>query len=410
MMASLRRIALCLVLGLLAAGCGLSLDESPRSISAGDLPPELRLGQMAAPASTIGPGSDQVHLIQNSYLVTVQRQIVDTPEQLMEILLQATFPVEAADGIRSALDFQTTVQDIDVNELFALAIVDLAPDSLDPRSSEQRLAFAQIVYTLTSLPSIGSVQFVQTDPNDPDAGAVELAVQTDNGTTLPGARVTRSDFALLNPDAVSRPEFDIPVGTPDPTPDPNAPDVFDLPVWMLDADDRLIKVPRQVERTPNAFLIALIEGPVPDEREANIRSAILPDALANPITISNFDVELDNFGFPRQVSADIAMVDLAEGSLPSLLDGDERFLAAAQIVYTLTDLEEIDQVVFFINGVAIPMPRDRGLNEGDRGYSLPFDPNVPSGLDKSDYESALLGPVEPVTIESVPTPTAAPDE
>jgi hypothetical protein len=179
---------------------------------------------------------------------------------------------------------------------------------------------------------------------------------------------------------------------------------------MLDADDKLIKVPRQIERNQNAFLIALIEGPLADERALGVRSAIPPDALANPVTISSFNVKLDDFGFSRLVSGNIAMVDLAEGSLPSLTNGDERFLAAAQIVYTLTDLEEIDQVVFFIEGVAIPMPADRGLNDGDLGYSLPFDPNLPSGLDKSDYESALLQPLEPATVESVPAPTVSPEE
>jgi hypothetical protein len=414
MMGSLRSIAAGLALVLLAASCGLSIDESARPINSQDLPPELRLGQLPTPtpkeASLSGPGSNQVHMIQNNHLVTVQRQIVSTPEELIEILLLATFPEEAANGIRSALDFQTSVQNIDVNTLFNLAIVDLAPGSLDPRNSEQRVAFAQIVYTLTSLPTIESVQFVQTDAADPEAGAVELAVQTDSGTTLPGARVTRSDFALLSPDVVSRPSFDIPVITPTPTPDPNAPPRFELPIWMLDADDKLIKVPRQIERNQNAFLIALIEGPLADERALGVRSAIPPDALANPVTISSFNVKLDDFGFSRLVSGNIAMVDLAEGSLPSLTNGDERFLAAAQIVYTLTDLEEIDQVVFFIDGVAIPMPADRGLNDGDLGYSLPFDPNIPSGLGKSDYESALLQPLEPPTVESVPVPTVSPEE
>ena len=187
---------------LTAVACGVSMDESPRIISTDDLPGALRPGQLPTPtpreASASGPGSEQVHMIRNNLLVTVERQIVETPEALMEILLLDTFPNEASQGIQSAIFRGTRVQGVEVNDLFDLAILDLAPGSLDPRNSEQRLAFAQIVFTLTSLPGIESVQFVQSDPANPDQEPVELAVQIDTGTTLPGARVTRDDFALLS--------------------------------------------------------------------------------------------------------------------------------------------------------------------------------------------------------------------
>ncbi len=408
-----RTLVVGLALALLAASCGLSVDESARALSSQDLPPELRLGQLPTPtpkpASTIGPGSGQVHMIQNNRLVTVQRQIVDTPERLMEILLLATFPEEAADGIRSALDFQTRVQNIDVNTLFDLAIVDLAPGSLDPRTSEQRVAFAQIVYTLTSLPTIESVQFVQTDPDDPDAGAVELAVQTDSGTTLPGARVARSDFALLSPGAVPRPAFDIPIVTPTPTPDPNAAPKFPVVIWMLDAEDKLAKVTRTIEFSPDSFLIAVLEGTLLEERDSGVRSAIPPDALADSVAIANFEVvETDEFGLETLTSANIATVDLRSGSLPTVDDGVERYLAAAQFVYTLSELEGIDLVVFSVDGEPIPMPSDRGL-------TLPFDPKFPSGLGTDDYALALpqTEPTEPAgtlapTADVIVTPTPTP--
>lgn len=409
-MGAVRKAVVLLVLALLAVGCGLSADESPRTINSQDLPAELRLGQLPTPtprpASESGPGTQQIHMVQNGRLVTVQRQIVDTPEQLMEILLLDTFPEERAEGIRSALDFQTRVQDIEFAELSRVVVVDLAPGSLNPSNSEQRVAFAQIVYTLTSLDGIDGVRFVQTDPNDPDAGAVDLAVQTDDGTTLPGSRVTRDDFALLAPTSgVPQPSFDIPVTTPTPTPDPNAPPVFDLLVFMLDSNDELIEVPRRIERSPEALLIAVIDGTFGEERDAGIRSAWPLDALADSIEIANFEVEaLDEFGFTTLARANIATVNLTSGSLPAVEDGDERYLAAAQIVYSLTSLEEIDQVVFAVDDVAIPMVKDDGA------LSLPFDPNIPFGLSRSDYVNALpLAEREALEAEAAAPEPAASD-
>lgn len=400
-----------------AAGCGLSLDESPQIISVENLPPELRPGQLPTPtpqpaASESGPGSDQVYMIQgNNRLVTVQRQIVDTPEQLMNILLLGTFPDEKAEDIETAIYRGTEVLGIEVNELLDVAVVDLAPGSLSPtNNSEQRLAFAQIVYTLTSLPGIEQVQFVQTDPENPDAAPVDLPVQTDTGTTMPGARVTRADFAELDRSDTAAPSFDIPLPSPTPIVDPDAPDLFDLAVWMLDDRGALTKVTRRIEATPDAYLVALLEGPTAEERDPEtgeeIRSAIPPDALANPIEIGRYDViRTDEFGFESLQNLSIATVDFEPGSLPSLADDDEQFLAIAQVVYTLTQMVSIDQVAVSVDGVFIPMPIDGGE------LTLPFEPNITRGVDTSDYRTALLSAVERAAIQSEPSalPTRTPD-
>lgn len=421
--AARRATAIIACLLVVLSSCGLRLDDSPNVISAEQLPEELRPGQLptptALPASESGPGRDQVFMIQDNRLVGVERQIVDTPEQLMQILLFGTFPEEVALGIESAIYRGTEVQAIEVNPLFDVAVVDLAPGSLDPRNSEQRLAFAQIVYTLTSLPEIEAVQFIQTDPEDPESGPVDIAVQTDAGTTLPGDRVTRDDFALLQPSiSVARPAFDIPLATPTAVVDPNAPPRFDLAVYMLDADDHVVKVERFVESSPDALLVAVIEGPRLEEREDDgIRSAIPPDALANPIEIGRYDViRSDSFGFQTLENLNVAIVDFESGSLPSPADGDERFLAVAQIVLTLTQLAGIDQVAISVDGTFIPMPTDGG------GVTLPFEPNITRGVDRSDYQTALAVPddeaenapgeaqqapssAEPATT-AVPTPSA----
>jgi len=396
---------------LVGAGCGLAVDESPRNINSQDLPEDLRLGQLPTPTPQIvsgdGPGREQVHMLQDNRLVTVERQIASTPERVLELLLQDTFPEEAAVGISSAIFRGARVQRVDVVDLFDLAVIDLAPGSLDPRNTEQRLAFAQFVYTLTSLPGIEAVQFVSTDPANPDDGPIDLAVQTDTGTTLPGARVTRADFELLATAAVALPGFDIPVARPTPTPDPDAPPVFPLPVWMLDANNHLIKVERTIEFSQDAFLRSVLGGPLVEERELGITSALPPDALAHGVTTAPFDVTItDEFGFETLTRANIALVDMTTGSLPN--DSDEsRLLAFAQIVYTLTELEGVDRVAFSIDGVFIPVPSDQGLR-------FPFDPNVAQGVSRADYTSALpqVPVVEPGSLgpapATTPTPTPTP--
>lgn len=407
----LRAFAIVMLVLMVGASCGLAIDESPRTINSQELPIELRLGQLPTPtprpASLSGPGSEQVYMLQSDRLVAVERQIVDTPELLLEILLQSTFPEEAAEGISTAIFRGARVQGVEVNDLVNRAIVDLAPGSLDPRNTEQRLAFAQFVYTLTSLPGIDSVEFVSTDPDNPGDGPVELAVQTDTGSTLAGDPVTRADFALLAAPAVPQPAFDIPVATPTPTPDPDAPPVFSLPVWMLDENSNLVQVSRTISRTKEAFLVAVLEGPLLEEQDLGIRSAFPPDALPNSISVSNYEVlSFDEFGIGSSDNADIAIVDLSAGSLPtfSTSGGDnEQFLAVAQIVYTLTELEEIDQVVFSVDGELIPVPSDRGL-------TLPFDADRPNGLRRIDYASALpeVAAVEPGTLGPVAAPTPTP--
>lgn len=414
------------VVALSAVACGLPVDTAPREIGLDSLDPELRPGQLPTPTpgapSEEGPGRNQIFMIQNSdptganggtnRLVAVERQIVDTPERLIEILLQGTFPSESAEGIGSALSRSTRVQSVVKNDLFPVVTVDLAPGSLDPQNSEQRLAFAQFVYTLTSLDDIESVQFVQSDPNDPSAPPTPLSVQKDDGTSPPGARVGRADFALLDPQPV--PGFDLPVATPTPTPDPNAEPLFELAVWMLDEQDQLVRVPRRIERTPEGHLVALVGGVTADEDRAGIRSAIPPDALVISVDVAQYDVVVNDFGFANLVVANIANVNLAPGSLPPIVDIEEQYLAIAQMVFTLTDLEEIDQVVFSVDGEPIPVPTDRGSTPGERPLSLPFEPNITSGLTKQDFASAAVDvlptptPVAPIGPIVTPTPTPTP--
>jgi len=81
--------------------------------------------------------------------------------------------------------------------------------------------------------------------------------------------------------------------------------------------------------------------------------------------------------------------------LPSADDGNELYLAAAQIVFTLTELDEIDQVSISIDGFAASIPWDDGVTQ-------PTNPDLPIGLDRSNYAGALTGGDQP---DATPVPT-----
>jgi len=379
--------AILVLLAVVVGGCGLSADESPRLIDAQDLPPELRLGQIPTPVpqpdTAEALGSNQVHMVQNNRLVTVERAIADSPDQLMELLLLRTFPAEAASNISTAIPRGTSVQSTTVDRSLDLVVVDLAPGSLDSRRSEQQLAFAQIVYTLTSLPDIEVVQFVQSDPLNPNAEAVPLAVQTDSRTTLQGERVGRVDFAAFAPartTIVFDPEIEVDIAA--------APAQFK--VWMLDERNRLESLERASDTTQTSeteVLESLLGGIRLDEGNRfnaagtpTIRSAIPPDALLNEISVTEAAVSLDD-GTTKITN--IARVDLFPASVPN--ERAELYFAAAQIVFTLTELPDVDEVVIFVNGDAFPVPTDTGT-------FLPFEGQ---GLQRSDFLGALNGEVPP---------------
>ena len=281
-----------------ASACGIERDTEPQVLAREDLPADLRPGQLPTPepepvvASGAQTSNTQVFMIgPDDKLIGVFREVTDDPIELLDTLLERTTRPEAAEGIYTTLSRETRVVNLEIFDLFRVATVELAPGSLDARNNEQKLGFAQIVFTLTSLSElIETVEFVQTDPENPDAGPMPIPVQTDTGTTVPGQRVGRDAFALLDPSIIPQPNFEPDIPTPVPTvtpapPDPDATAVplFDIPIWKLNEQDQLVRVGRQLERNVEAILLSLFDGTLIDERDVLIRSAIPPDALFNGI-------------------------------------------------------------------------------------------------------------------------------
>jgi spore germination protein GerM len=112
----------------------------------------------------------------------------------------------------------------------------------------------------------------------------------------------------------------------------------------------------------NAALVALTEGLAKDSTTVGLRSAI-PASL---------EARVD-------VDRGVATVNATRAFLNSLPAVDQR-LAIAQIVLTLTSRPGIGQVVFFVDGKAIAVPKGRGDLSGV-GDPVTFD----------DYTNIIVG-------------------
>lgn len=179
------------VASLLLAGCGVNSDNAPHRLATADLP----LGLVATTSTTqAGPRTPgpvaliQVYFVSGDQLVARSR-LVPSPRQLgtaLGSLLAGPTAAEAAAGIRTAIRQGTSI--LDVHTLRGRAVINLSPQFADTGGPDQILALAQVVYTATSLPSIGSVTF--------ELAGAPVAVPGSNGVLISGP-VSRANYAAL---------------------------------------------------------------------------------------------------------------------------------------------------------------------------------------------------------------------
>lgn len=408
-------VLLMLALAGLVASCGIQTDVAPQALSPDTLPADLVGSEPPTPA----PDAPEfiVYMIGPDELLTPVRRSVpfaaefrDQARNLLTALFDGETDAERRAGIETAINRSVAVQSVELADT-GVAFLDLEAGSIVSGSvDDQELAFAQIVFTLTELPEIDAVQFSIDDRF--------TSVPTDGGVSPPGVAIDRSAFPSLDP--ANRIGFltdDEPfdgatpaAGEPDPilpTPIPALPTggaevdpatpvstEADLVVWMIDSAGELVRRPRRLERSPEALLESLRLGPVLGEPELGVRTAILTSA-AEPF------VDVDE-------SAGIAFVDLAPNSLPSPGD-DERLRAVAQIVYTLTELREIDAVSISIAGVRQSLPTQDGFTQpGEpmtRDDFLILNPGS-VGVPLIPIESPEPGAGATPAVTPTPTPTA----
>lgn len=385
----LHLIAAIVVLGSLTTACGLQLDDRAQVIDTADLPPDLVSGAVSTLVPEINARDYQLYMVgPDNRLTTVARTITRNPEAVMTSLLVGPTTLESGQGIKSAITRATQVLSVTWNDE-GVVFVNLTEGSLASSArNELELAFAQIVYSITGLPEFDQVVF--------SIDGVTVPVPTDGGTSDPGQPVTRLDFK-----SVDRRSVDFVVGgegdpvVPTPLPIPTRPagsnraNRTEVPIWLIDADGNLTAAIRLIERSPEALLDSLLLGQSLVEGNAGISTFISANALA-----INIDVD---------ETTNTAFVDLTAGSLPSIANG-AKLRAVAQIVYTLTELAEIEKVVISIGGVREPMPTDRGLTDPDNP-AVSRDDYTTIGPKSAPVAAPGLAPT--VAAQPVPTPDPA---
>ena len=128
-----------------------------------------------------------VYWIDGSTIRPIRRTEVEaTLDSAIEALRAGPLFTDTADGLRSAIPSSDMIDSATVQS--GTATINLAPSFLTLPGTEQTLAIAQIVYTVTNLPGTGLVEFRLSDR--------PLSVPTSDGQPSKGA-LSRDDYVSL---------------------------------------------------------------------------------------------------------------------------------------------------------------------------------------------------------------------
>ena len=147
------------VAGVVCAACGVGPEDAPRPLPAQDVPPGVLSGSTRSPQPP-GEREQRLVFVRDAQLVPVRRPALQvTPQTVLADLLTGPLPVEREQGLTTALPsgvepFAVTVQD-------AVASVDLGDRLADSGRDDPVTALAQVVLSLTALPEVDAVRFVQ---------------------------------------------------------------------------------------------------------------------------------------------------------------------------------------------------------------------------------------------------------
>jgi len=189
------RIGVLAVSGLLiagVAGCGVPTHESATKVESENVPFELLEPDRGVDAGAEAGAEDVVlYFVRTGRLVRASRRLPVSPTagRVLASLREGPTTAEGSAGARSALPAQNSVRSVSLAG--GTATVDLARRFTTLSSSDQLLALAQIVYTLTARPGIGQVRFTLQGES--------TEVPRANGS-LTSARVSRDDYAPLAPE------------------------------------------------------------------------------------------------------------------------------------------------------------------------------------------------------------------
>ena len=192
-----RRLA---VLGCLAAvmpgvaGCGLPVDNSPQAIPPGQMPLALSEPNSTVPGSSSTLGSLPVEI----YLLGPDAQLVGetryvrpppTPQEVLDVLVAGPSPREFVEGVQSAIPSSADL--VAGNLVGGVLLVQLDTSFGSLRPGQEPYEFAQVVYSLTSLPEVHGVLF--------EYEGSDILPEVGDGALATSYVVYRSDYKLLAP-------------------------------------------------------------------------------------------------------------------------------------------------------------------------------------------------------------------
>lgn len=187
-----RALALALALTASAGACGVPTDSSPEVLSDADVPDGLK--PVEAPVTEPAAVEEDVDVwfLREGMLVSVRHRVaapVDPAAAIAE-LLAGPSEDEQGQSLRSAIPDSSAVVGVTVAR--GVAAVSLAPEFAEIPASDQVLAVAQLVFTLTDLRGVGRVRFLVDD--------VQVAVPLPTGESTDES-VSRDEYVALLPGA-----------------------------------------------------------------------------------------------------------------------------------------------------------------------------------------------------------------
>lgn len=186
-----REIPLAVLLGvssMLVGACGVGPQRAPVALGPDELPAGLRADAQATTTSVAVTADVDVWLVRDGRMVRVRHEVEPpvTADVAVTELLAGPDDAEQARQLRSAIPDAEVVEGVVVSR--GIASVAIGPGFTDIPASDQVLAVAQLVLTLTDLRGVGRVAFTVAD--------TAIAVPLPNGESTDQA-VSRDDYLEL---------------------------------------------------------------------------------------------------------------------------------------------------------------------------------------------------------------------
>ena len=197
-MSRVRAAVLAVVVALAVAACGVQSDRQPRALRPAEVPFDLLAPATSVASADIGQGAGgTVWFVDNDgRLARGARRAMDPPVTaagIIAALLDGVTEAEADAGLRSNIVAGTELLGVQGPD-DGLVTVDLSSDFLTVSREAQRLALAQVVFTVTGLSNVDRVLF------EFDGERAEVPGRGDELTNAP---LTRADFAQFDPTATT---------------------------------------------------------------------------------------------------------------------------------------------------------------------------------------------------------------